>query len=285
MTRRRPRPARRHSRASAYEVIRLAGVFAHPDDDVYTIGGTLLLNAGALAPTLIFATNGGAGPISDPSSATRETLGDVRRGEQRAALNVIGFPNARIEWLGHPDYYLPNVPFEQLIDEVTSLLEQVRPHVVVSFGPDGLTSHHDHIRIGEAATEAFHRARSNSGSSDDGAFRRLLYVALARADVDRFYEAVREGGYEYGEEGALFDITGVPDSNIAARVDIRPVRDRKLAGILQHRTQSIEYERLPESLRWIYLDAECFVQAHPRVPETPKVRDDPFKGLSNSGAA
>lgn len=244
-------------------MIRLAGVFAHPDDDVYTIGGTLLLHAGEVDPTLVFATSGGAGPISAPSLATRETLGDVRKREQRAALGAVGHPSARVEWLGHPDYYLPDVPFDQLVGELTSLLDEVRPHVVVSFGSDGLTWHHDHIRIGEAATEAFHRARAAAGSSEDGAFQRLLYVALARSDVDHFYEGVEKGAYEYGEEGALFDITGVPDESIAVRVDIRPVRDRKLASILEHHTQLSEYERLPEPLRGIYLDAECFVQPYP----------------------
>ena len=260
-------------------MFRLAGVFAHPDDDVYTIGGTLPLHAREVEPTFIFATSGGAGPISDSSLATRDTLGEVRKGEQRAALNAIGYPDARVEWLDHPDYYLPDVPFEQLVDEVASFLEEVRPHVVVTFGSDGLTSHHDHIRIGEAATEAFHRARSMPASSDDDAFRRLLYVALARTDVDRFYLGVQEGGYEYGEEGALFDIAGVPDDRIAVRVDIRAVRDRKLAGILEHRTQMVEYERLPEPLRWIYLDAESYVQAYPNEKGTANARDDPFEGL------
>lgn len=263
-------------------MIRLAGVFSHPDDDVYTIGGTLLLFAGGIDPTLIFATSGGAGPISDPSLATRDTLGDVRKQEQRAALSVLGYPNARVEWLSHQDYYVPDVPFEELVGEVTHLLEEVRPHVVVTFGPDGLTSHHDHIRTGEAATEAFHRARSAVEPSEDGVFGWLLYVALARTDVDRFYAGVREGGYEYGEEGALFDITGVTDDRIALRVDIRTVRDRKLQGILEHRTQMVEYERLPKPLRWIYLDDECFVQAYP-IDKPTILRDNPFTGLSGDG--
>ncbi len=266
-------------------MFRLAGVFAHPDDDVYTIGGTLLLHAGEIDATLIFATSGGVGPISDPSLATRETLGDVRKGEQRGALRAIGYPDARVEWLHHPDYYLPDVPFLELVDEITSLLEEVRPHVVVTFGPDGLTSHHDHIRIGEATTESFHRARSTVGSPEDGAFQRLLHVALARTDVDRFYKGAQEGGYEYGEEGALFAITGVPDDCITVRVNIREVRNRKLAGILEHRTQMAEYERLPEPLRWIYLDAENFVQAHPADTGQGDVRDDPLEGLSLNGGA
>jgi hypothetical protein len=74
---------------------------------------------------------------------------------------------------------------------------------------------------------------------------------------------VRDGGFGYGEEGRLFDVTGVPDERIAVRVDTRPVADRKWAAILRHQTQLEEHERIPAPLRWIVLDAECFVQAFP----------------------
>jgi LmbE family N-acetylglucosaminyl deacetylase len=257
--------------------LRVAGIFAHPDDDVYLLGGTLLLNAGRIEPTLIFATSGEAGPISDPSLATRETLGRVREGEQRECLHIIGFGDARVEFLRHPDYYLPDVPLEDLVAEIAGLLDDIRPHIVVTFGPDGLTSHHDHIRVGEAATQAFHRLRY--AATGDGAFWRLYYVALARSDVDRFYTGVRAGGYDYGEEGRLFDVTGVPDETIAVRVDTLPVIDRKLAGVLAHRTQLVEYERVPEPLRWIYLDTESFVQAYPPRDPTAEVRDDLLSDL------
>jgi LmbE family N-acetylglucosaminyl deacetylase len=262
--------------------IRLAGVFAHPDDDAYLIGGTLLLHQGSLEPTLMFATSGEAGPISDPSLATRETLGEVREREQRVFLETIGYPNTRVEWLRHPDYYLPDVPLDGLVAEVENLLRETRPHVVVTFGPDGLTSHHDHMRVGDATTQAFHRARARDDAAD-GAFQRLYYVALARSDVDRFYAGVREGGYVYGKEGRLFDVTGVPDDGIAVRVDTTPVRGLKLAGILAHRTQLVEHERIPEPLRWIHLDAECFVQAYPEPDQSGRVESDLFAGLVLEG--
>jgi hypothetical protein len=87
---------------------------------------------------------------------------------------------------------------------------------------------------------------------------------------------VREGRFDYGEDGRLFDLTGVPDERIAVRVDARAVADRKwAAAILRHRTQP------PEPLRWIVLDPECFVQAFPpcwRPGEA--VLGDPLAGLA-----
>jgi LmbE family N-acetylglucosaminyl deacetylase len=257
--------------------VRLVGVFAHPDDDSYMLGGTLLLHPGQLEPSLVFATSGEAGPIA-AGTATRDGLGTVREGEQRAFLEAVGHADAPTRFLRHPDYHLPQVPFERLVGEVEAALRQARPQLVVSFGPDGLTSHHDHIRAGEAAAEAFRRARAAEGDPDD-AFLRLYQAAYPRSDVDRFYAGVRAGGFGYGEEGRLFDLTGVPDERIAVRVDTRAVADRKWAAILRHRTQLDEHQRVPEPLRWIVLEAECFVQAFPpRAPGGP-VAGDLLAGL------
>jgi LmbE family N-acetylglucosaminyl deacetylase len=252
--------------------VRLVGVFAHPDDDSYVLGGTLLLHPGELEPSFVFATSGEAGPIAPGSTATRETLGAVREGEQRAFLHAVGYADAPTHFLRHPDYRLPQVPFERLVGEVEAVLRRVRPQLVVSFGPDGLTSHHDHIRAGEAAAEAFRRARAAEGDPAD-AFLRLYQAAYPRSDVDRFYQGVRRGRFGYGEEGRLFDVTGVPDERIAVRVDTRAVADPKWAAILRHQSQLDEHRRIPEPLRWIVLAAECFVQAFP-----PRAADEPVLG-------
>ena len=260
--------------------VRLAGVFAHPDDDSYVLGGTLLLHPGAVEPTLVFATSGEAGPIADGTGVTRETLGRAREAEQAAFLEAVGYGGTATRFLRHPDYRLPEVPFERLVGEVEAVLGEARPQVVVSFGPDGLTSHHDHIRAGEAAAEAFRRARAADGGGPRGAFQRLYQAAYPRSDVDRFYGAVREGGFDYGEEGNLFDLTGVPDDRIAVRVDTRPVAARKWDAILRHRTQLDEHERIPAPLRWIVLDAECFVQAYPERRPGGPVAGDLLAGLA-----
>jgi LmbE family N-acetylglucosaminyl deacetylase len=139
-----------------------------------------------------------------------------------------------------------------------------------------VTSHHDHVRAGEAAEAAFHRARQQSSS---GAFRRLYRVAVPRADVDRFYDGMRALDPAYGDEGELFNLTGVDAESVAVSVDTVPVRDVKLEAILEHRTQVCELERIPEPLRWIHLDRESFVQAWPPRPAGEPVAGDLFEGV------
>jgi LmbE family N-acetylglucosaminyl deacetylase len=249
--------------------IRLLGLFAHPDDDVYTLGATLASHVEDVESTLVFATSGEAGPITDPVAVPRERLGEVREGEQSAAMAALGIDRAtHARFLRLPDYFLPDVPIEELTGAIEAIIRDVAPDVVVTFGPDGMTSHHDHIRVGEACTEAFDRTRGPAA---------LFHVALPRSAVGRFYADLAELNTSYGGEGTLFNVVGVPDERITVRVDARPFQGTKLAAIMAHRTQVCEWERIPAPLRWIFLDEEAFVQARP--PVHPGSRTDLFAGL------
>ena len=133
--------------------VRLVGVFAHPDDDTHGIGGLLAL-APEIPATLVIATSGEAGTIVDDAAATRETLAEVREREELAALAALG-----------------------------------RPDVVITFGPDGITRHPDHVAAGQAASEAFRRARV-AGAGDDGlTFRRLYHHGIPRSRIERVFHA------------------------------------------------------------------------------------------------
>jgi len=58
----------------------ILAVFAHPDDEGFGCGGTLaMLAARGARVTLVCATNGDVGEISQPTLATPETLALVRR--------------------------------------------------------------------------------------------------------------------------------------------------------------------------------------------------------------
>jgi LmbE family N-acetylglucosaminyl deacetylase len=251
--------------------ITLLGAFAHPDDDVYTMGATMAAHRDDAETTLVFATSGEAGPITDPGAVPRAQLGPTREREQRAAVGALGVgASTRSRFLRLPDYYLPDVPFGDLVAALAAILVEVRPDAVVTFGPDGMTSHHDHIRVGEATLAAIDRL------SPEQQPRCVFQTALPRTAVDRFYGDLDRAGY--GKEGELFNVTGVADERIAVRFDARPYRQPKLAAILAHRTQLCEWERIPEQLRWIFLDEEAFVQVRPAVNVSPP-RADLLVGL------
>jgi LmbE family N-acetylglucosaminyl deacetylase len=241
--------------------IRLAAVFAHPDDDTYGLGGTLAMDGSSVDYTLIVATSGEAGVISDPSLATRENLAQVREGEEGEALEVLGVKDAAVHFLRHPDGGLKDVPSDELIERIAEILRSVRPHLVVTFGPEGITKHDDHITVGQAATEAFHRARGPGG--EDRAFQRLYYNAIPQSGLEQFWNTLRARGIDVGDPEGPFMPRGVPDQTIAVRVDCREVVRRKIDAIRAHRTQQVELEYLPQDVQPEILGEESFVQAWP----------------------
>jgi len=254
---------------------RLAAVFAHPDDDTYGVGGTVGLHADAgIEVTAILATSGDAGRIFDPSLATRQNLGMVREGEDRAAWGELGVKPA-LHFLRHPDGGLRGVPSDDLVGRIAELLAEARPEVVVTFGPEGVTGHEDHIAIGEAATAGFHRARD--GSSEES-FARLLYVAIPQSSLDRLNALLRARGIQPPDPTQPFVPRGVPDETIAVMVDCSPVYQRKLEALRQHKSQG-ELEDVPYELWPEALGREAFVMAWPEQAPGDPVLSDVFEGL------
>jgi len=250
----------------------LAAFFAHPDDDAFGITGTVALHADdpQFRFTLVLATSGEAGMISDPALATPVTLGIVREQEDRNAWAVVGRHPDRHEFLRYPDGGVAGVPFGELVDRFAVVLRDERPDVVVTFGPEGVTGHEDHITVGRAASDAFHRVRMGS----DAGLARLLYQCIPRASLERFSRLMVSRGADPIDPSQPFQPRGVDDALVAVDVDTAPVWQTKLAALLEHRTQSADVERLPEDLRQEMFSAETYVQAWPeRAPGSPLLRD------------
>ncbi len=256
---------------------RVACVFAHPDDDTYGVGGSLALHGdGPVEVTVIMTTSGEAGLIADPSLASRENLGRVREGEDRAAWHALGV-EPRIHFLRHPDGAVADLPREQLVAEFLSILQEARPDVVITFGPDGVTAHADHVAVGAAATAAFHAARAAGVQG----FSRLLYVGIPQSLLDRFNELLRRRGLDPIDPTQEFQPRGVPDASVGVVVDCSSVYDRKLEALRRHRTQA-ELEDVPFELWREMLAREAFVPAFPEREAGDPVIHDLFEGLPSS---
>jgi LmbE family N-acetylglucosaminyl deacetylase len=256
---------------------RVACVFAHPDDDTYSAAGSLALHAGPdLVVDVIMTTSGEAGLIADETLATRDRLGEVREGEDRESWAALGI-EARLHFLRHPDGGVADVARERLVAEYLAILQEARPDVVITFGPDGVTGHADHVAVGAAATAAFHAARAGGGEG----LHRLLHTAIARSAFDRLNELLRQRGLDPLDPAEAFQPKPVPDEAIGVAVDCGSVYDRKLDAIRRHRTQA-ELEDVPFELWREMLGRETFVLAHPeRDPAAPPLRDV-FEGIATS---
>ncbi|MEO8477252.1 MAG: PIG-L family deacetylase [Actinomycetota bacterium] len=256
----------------------LAAVVAHPDDDTFGCAGTVALHADDpdLRFVLIHVTSGEAGRIADPALATRETLGEVREEEDRRSWVALGRTPDRHEFFRYPDHRVRDEPFDELVDRLAMVLQAERPDVVITFGPDGITGHPDHIATGKAATEAFHRVRERDPGQG---LRRLLHQAIPQSTLDEWNRRLVASGKDPIDPTQLYQPRGVPDETIGVRVDCSSVVDRKLAALAEHATQAGEMGDMGEEERRMALARESHVIAWPERPPGDPVSVDVFDGL------
>jgi LmbE family N-acetylglucosaminyl deacetylase len=250
---------------------RLAAVFAHPDDDTWMLAGTYLLGGDDLELTVVVVSSGEAGMIADPSLATRETLGAVREAEELASLAAAGQPDATVHFLRYSDGGVATADREELVDRLTAILRDARPDVVVTFGPEGITQHEDHIATNQATTEAFYKAREELGAggpidAPGEPLRRLYYTGVTQSELDMFYAAMRAQGMEVDPDAAFMP-KAVPDHTITVRVNTSSVASGKLASLMAHATQEDEVRAFTDVNKELMLENERFIQAWPPVED------------------
>ena len=135
----------------------LLAVFAHPDDETFRPGGSLaLLARQGVRVQVLTTTRGGAGSCGSPPLCTPDELPVVRERELFCACAALGIERPIL--LGYQDGCLADADPETITAEILSVVVDVRPQVMLTFGPDGLSGHPDHIAIGQFAAEAYHRA-------------------------------------------------------------------------------------------------------------------------------
>src|SRR5918999_1756595 len=256
----------------------LAAVVAHPDDDAYGISSIVALHADdpSLRFVLIHATDGEAGSIAEGSGATRETLGAVRREEDRRAWMALGRVPDRHEWFGYPDGGLADADSDEVEGRIAAILAEECPDVVLTFGPDGITGHPDHIAISGATTEAFELL---AGDGSPG-FRRLTYGAIPQSMVDRINRKRIVLGLEPWHPETIYHLRGVPDEEIGIVIDTSSVAQRVRVAMREHRTQwaDMNPRGVPEEDLVKSVSRETQVIAWPRErPAT--ILTDVFDGL------
>lgn len=142
-------PASAASQTGGHKVI---AIFAHPDDE--RIVGPLLSRYAREGQDvyLVIATDGSKGVTEFAHVPAGDSLAHVRAGEARCAARQLGIHPPML--LGLTDAGLASfASLERLRNEVRRVLGELKPDVVISFGPEGGTGHPDHRLVGDVVTE------------------------------------------------------------------------------------------------------------------------------------
>jgi len=184
-------------------------IWAHPDDETYRAGGVsaLLTDAGQRV-VCITATRGEAGGD-----------GQVRTVELEEALAVLGV--SEHHWLDYPDGGCADVDADEAVTRIRTIVDEVRPDTVLTFGPDGITGHPDHQTV-SAWTDLALAGRDV----------RLLHAVEREERIDGELDE-EFGVYELGQPRVL------PDDEIDLL--LRPegdLLDRKVSALLLQKSQT-----------------------------------------------
>jgi len=190
----------------------LLAIFAHPDDETYRAGGMLtLLARQGVRVQVVTATRGEAGSVGQSGSSAPEELAALRQNELRNACQILQIEPPLI--LGYKDGHLAYHDPRELCFDLHQIMEEVKPQVLLSFGPDGLSGHSDHIVIGHYTDEAFQKYQMA------GALYHLAVPVSIKQSV------------------GMNQIIAVPDEQITFSLDVRSVLETKMKAICSHASQ------------------------------------------------
>jgi len=256
----------------------LLTIFAHPDDETFGTAGVMAAAVERGLPvTVISATRGEAGESAIAGLDDPERLGTVRERELHEAMRQIGVSDVRL--LGyrdsgmagspsaeHPRAFI-RVPVKSAASTLAAHIRSIRPHVILTFGPEGLYGHPDHLHLHHVALRAIQLAADPSlkgrATSESWQTPVLYFAAFPREDMLAMFDRPNSPLSSLPDDARAN--LGTPRSQITHRINIEPWQASKRAAIASHRTQTAEGGPLagipPEVIEW-QLSSEYFV----RVP-------------------
>ena len=217
----------------------LLAIFAHPDDEAFSSGGTLTHYASrGVDVHLLCSTRGEAGKVTDPSLGEIADLAAQRESELRDACAIMGIhppvfmgyrDSGRLERLRSDDPLASiNIAPLEIEQAVRTEIARLQPDVLLSFDPHGGYGHPDHLVIHRAALEAFYSSGHLAHPP-----KRLFFTAFTTEMAQQIF-----GGNASPTPGLDAEIYGVSPQTIAVRMQIGAYREAKLAAIAAHRTQT-----------------------------------------------
>ena len=224
----------------------IVGVWAHPDDEAYLSAGLMAAAVEAGNRVVCVTATRGEHGTSDPARWPPARLATARERELRASLETVGVHEH--VWLPYHDGACPAADPAEATRMVRQVLDDVGAETVVTFGPDGMTGHADHVAVGRWASAAAVGARHRP---------RLLHATKTIAWGETHAQLHRRLPI-FGPEGP----PAVAPGDLALALELRgDALDRKIAALLAHESQTTELiSMMGETAYRAWAASEYFVE-------------------------
>jgi N-acetyl-1-D-myo-inositol-2-amino-2-deoxy-alpha-D-glucopyranoside deacetylase len=235
----------------SYKGARLLLVHAHPDDETINNGATMALYASLGAEvTLVTCTRGEEGEILVPglfhlASTHDDSLGTHREIELKSAMNCLGITDFRFlggvdkkyrdsGMMGTPPNDRPDVFWQADLDEASahliSIIEEVKPHVLITYDEIGGYGHPDHIQA--------HRIAMHAAEKSQWKIEKIYWNTIPRSVIADGIEKMREIGSDFFGAESADDLPFAKDDEfVTTRIDGHAFVDPKMAAMKAHETQ------------------------------------------------
>jgi N-acetyl-1-D-myo-inositol-2-amino-2-deoxy-alpha-D-glucopyranoside deacetylase len=246
----------------SHETPRLLFVHAHPDDESLTTGATIAhYTARGARVQVVTCTLGEEGEVIGDQWAQlsvdhADQLGGYRIGELTTALQALG--------VGAPSYLggagrwrdsgMPGtaqrrqqkfVDAEErdVVGALVSVIRELRPHVVVTYDPNGGYGHPDHIRAHAVTTAAVAAAGTTDYPGAPWTVPKVYWTVVAARAFSAGWRALRRDDLQphwviptdHSDIGEF----GYPDERIDAVIEAPDALPAKVAALSAHATQVV----------------------------------------------
>ena len=186
---------------------------------------------------------------------------------------MLGIRNVTL--LDYVDQHLDRADPAEATAAIVSEIRRVRPHVILTFPPDGAYGHPDHVAISQLATGAVVRAADR-----ECVVSKLYYIAWSERTWSAYQTALKK--LTSTVDGVERHATPTPEWSVTARIDTSAVWPTVWRAVQCHRTQMSIYKNLealpPEHHRALWGTQE-FYRAFSLVNGGRAHESDLFEGL------
>ena len=139
----------------------ILAIFAHPDDELFIAPVLSRYARAGVDCHLAIVTDGRYGITSHMNGLAGDALADLRREELQKAAEALSInPPVMLDFedgFAHktPDLRTALANMARLHNEAVRLVNEIRPSVLITFGPDGIYGHPDHTAVSNGVTMAF----------------------------------------------------------------------------------------------------------------------------------